>query len=304
MNKIIFLKFILIALMLSSCGKGVVDPSNNSYEPKIVIEGFLIANQKADKIKIARNFPIGTNLRQSSLIPAVNQTTVLIYDLENGTPYSLKFHEPEDKNFDNYYWYYDGNDFIIKPGKRYKLEVSAVIDNKPLTAYAETTVPNPGCEITKVNYDTLRYREKDDNGNLKYFRVDFERSPGTSFYIMTAYALNHRPESYIYENPYNDLDPEDVAEDADDFNINWLQNAPLDAGESYLEFFWYNFEFYGDYEMILFAADENYRKFIQTYDEVQEPDGNFHEAKLTVEGDGIGVFGSMIADTVYVNVKH
>ncbi len=31
-------------------------------------------------------------------------------------------------------------------------------------------------------------------------------------------------------------------------------------------------------------------------------DGNFHEAKFNIDGDGIGVFGSVIADTVYVDV--
>ena len=37
-------------------------------------------------------------------------------------------------------------------------------------------------------------------------------------------------------------------------------------------------------------------------DEVQEEDGNFHESVFSIEGDGIGYFGSAIPDTVYVEV--
>ena len=37
-------------------------------------------------------------------------------------------------------------------------------------------------------------------------------------------------------------------------------------------------------------------------DEVQEEDGNFHESVFSIEGDGIGYFGSVIPDTVYVEV--
>ena len=52
----------------------------------------------------------------------------------------------------------------------------------------------------------------------------------------------------------------------------------------------------------MYATDDNYREFVQTYNDVQEDDGNFHEAKFNIDGDGIGVFGSMIADTAYIEV--
>ena len=34
-------------------------------------------------------------------------------------------------------------------------------------------------------------------------------------------------------------------------------------------------------------------------DQVKEIDGNYHEPAFHFEGDGIGVFGSAIADTAY-----
>ena len=36
--------------------------------------------------------------------------------------------------------------------------------------------------------------------------------------------------------------------------------------------------------------------------EVQEIDGNFHEPVFHIDGDGIGVFGSAVTDTVYFSV--
>ena len=56
------------------------------------------------------------------------------------------------------------------------------------------------------------------------------------------------------------------------------------------------------YRAVVYACDENFRLFLLTYDSVQEFDGNFHEPIMNFTGDGIGVFGSCIADTVYFKV--
>ena len=40
----------------------------------------------------------------------------------------------------------------------------------------------------------------------------------------------------------------------------------------------------------------------KSIDEVQEEDGNFHAPVFSIEGDGIGYFGSAIPDTVYLEV--
>ena len=61
--------------------------------------------------------------------------------------------------------------------------------------------------------------------------------------------------------------------------------------------------FYSEYEITVYAADRNYSSFLQTFDEVQEEDGNFHEPVFSIEGEGIGVFGSYIRDRVVVSVR-
>ena len=69
-----------------------------------------------------------------------------------------------------------------------------------------------------------------------------------------------------------------------------------------MKIFWFDLWFYGSYEVIVYAADKNFIDFLRTFDEVQADDGNFNEPAFNIEGDGIGVFGSAIADTVRIVV--
>ncbi len=296
--------FLLMALLsiIVSCGEGVVEVTNDSYEPKIAIEGFLIAGQQVDKIRISRNFPIDANLTRTILIPAVNQTVVTITDIAADRTYFLTFHEAPDQNFDDYYWQYNSSNLVIKSGNSYRLNVTANIDGKELQANSTTTVPDSGFGISHLNHNQLIFREHDQNNSLKQFKITFNRSPGISFYLASAKAMNPSTSNFIYENPFLGEEDEDV--DIEDYNYQygWLQDTPITMGQTTFTLFWANLWFYDNYELVMYATDDNYREFVQTYNDVQEDDGNFHEAKFNIEGDGIGVFGSMIADTAYIEV--
>jgi hypothetical protein len=297
-----YLLFISFSIMIFSCGEGVVEVTNESYEPKIAIEGYLIANQKVDKLRISRNFPVNSNLSRMSLIPDVNQTDVTITDLSTNSIYNLTFHIAQDNLLENYYWQYNVPGLLIRPGKSYRLDVTATIDGQQLHASSTTTVPDSGFSIDQLNYSQLGFREEDQNGSLKHFEITFNRSPGISFYLASAKALNPDKNNFIYENPFFNEKPEDL--DVGDYNYQygWIQDTPTTFGQTTFTVFWANLWFYDNYEIIMYATDDNYREFVQTYNDVQEPDGNFHEAKFNIEGDGIGVFGSMIADTAYIEV--
>ncbi len=49
---------VLAALTAVGCGEGEFVVSNESYEPRIVIEGFLQPGPGVDRIHIWRNFPL------------------------------------------------------------------------------------------------------------------------------------------------------------------------------------------------------------------------------------------------------
>ncbi len=239
-----------------------------------------------------------------SIIPDVSSTQVTITDVANSTIHKLSFHTADDNKLENYYWEYNGNDLEIECGKSYRLDVSAVIDGKKLTASSITTVPVHGFNIVEQNYDSLVYRKRNEHDEIINFELSLERSAGTTLYLAIINALSKDSDLFIYDNPYEDLDKQDVEEDLDDYSyeLEWIQNTPETPGQSKLRIWWTNLWFYDTYQIVVYAVDNNYKQFLQTYDDVQEQDGNFHEPYFHFEGDGIGVFGSVIADTTYIKV--
>ena len=147
-------------------------------------------------------------------------------------------------------------------------------------------------------------RPRDADDELIIFELEIERSPQTTFYVFTVRPLNPDPDLFIYDNPYEELDRQDVEDDLDDYNYSWdwIQNTPLTTGRSQIDIFWFELSFYGAYEVIVYAADKNFIDFLRTHGNVQEDDGTFHEPKFNRAGDGIGVFGAAIADTVQIRV--
>ena len=65
---------------------------------------------------------------------------------------------------------------------------------------------------------------------------------------------------------------------------------------------WLDTWFYGNYRVVMYAGDRNFKDYFITINQLQEMDGNYHEPKMYFEGDGIGIFGSFIADTVTFNL--
>jgi hypothetical protein len=237
-----------------------------------------------------------------SLLPDVNQTEVTITDLTSNSLYNLTFHVAPDNKLENYYWQNNSPGLTISPGKSYQLDVSANIDGQQLHASSVTTVPDSGFSISHINYNQLLFREETPGGSLKHFEITFNRSPGIIFYLASAKALNPSSNNFIYENPFYDGEPDDINVDDFDYQYGWIQDTPVSFGQTTFTVYWANLWFYDTYEIIMYATDDNYREFVQTYNNVQEEDGNFHEAKFNIDGNGIGVFGSMIADTAYIEV--
>jgi len=282
---------LIYALLGFSCGGGIVE-IDQTYEPKIVIQGTLFPQQRAE-VKIMRNFPLGTVVDRNKIV--IRDARVVIFE-EDRTQHNLRF------NINKQSYEQLGPNLVIDYGKTYTLEVDATIDGQQLSAKSTTRVPQAGFEVLESQsvLDSMAYREKDENDEVKLFDVRFNRSPGIDFYAISILAIDADTSTFIYDNPIEDLDAGDVIDDFDDFRyaFNWIQDTPLEAGESHIEIFWFFTWFYGKYQAILYAGDKNFKDFLITHDQVKEIDGNYHEPAFHFEGDGIGVFGSAIADTV------
>lgn len=290
---------IVLAVSFYSCGEGTVEIGQNTYEPKIVIEGYLYPGQKIENIRITRNIPLNRRPDPKTLI--LFNADVKLVDLQNNEEFKLTFN-PQKFSFE-----YSGTNLSIGFGKSYKLIVSAKVDEKNLTASSITTVPQAGFKIIDglSKTEPLFYRERDDKGNVKNFSVTFSPSVGTDFYVISIVSLNASDSTFIYDNAYVEMSREEIKNDleAHKFRLMWLQNINSRSSKIKYDLDWINIWFYGDYRIIFYAGDNNFKQFVLTYKSVQEFDGNFHEPRMNMQGDGIGIFASAIADTVYLKVK-
>jgi len=89
MKKIFSLFILLLPLFLTACGKGIVEATNESYEPRLVIEGLLIAGEKVDQVRVSRNFRLDADLSETAVV--INNAEVKILDVSARKIYSLTF---------------------------------------------------------------------------------------------------------------------------------------------------------------------------------------------------------------------
>lgn len=293
MNKL-FAFFVVAPVMLMACGQGNVSITEATYQTKIVIQGVLVPGH-IPQVKLRRNFPLNAVVDPAEI--PLRDASVTITD-EEGVEYDLSYN-PVTRS-------YEVPQLEVEYGKTYTLNADATIDGQALHASSTTTVPNAGFKILEdqSRLGKLFYRQRDDQGNIINFKIVFERSPGTGYYLVSIVAIDPDTSNYIYDNPYNDNTPADVLADFEEYKYNyyWIQDRPLTAGVSSTKILWLYIYFYCKYRVIIYAADRNLRDFQSTHEVVQGIDGNFHEPAFHIEGDGIGVFGSAVVDTAYFDV--
>ncbi|MCK4754033.1 MAG: DUF4249 family protein [Calditrichia bacterium] len=291
---------IITILLLSSCGKTSVTIDERTYEPKIVINGYLYPEKPVSNIQITRNFPIGTTIDKNQI--ALSEASVNLTDIETNIVYELTY------NPNNFAYEYTEEDLEIDYGKSYRLDISANIDNSDLQASSTTTVPEKGLEIDRDNsiFGDLFYREADETGKLITPQVAYKQSENSAFYLLSISALDADIHTFIYENPFG-LDIKDVLEEDGkienfQYQARWTRPENQNGGFSIMEISWFQIWFYSPYRLVLYAGDENFYHFYNTHRNVQNIDGNLHEPIFHIDGDGIGVFGSAVIDTLSLNI--
>lgn len=304
LDSIIKVIAILLAInLIVSCGDPGITVAENKFESKIVIEGFLYPHKEISII-LTKNFPLNNNTSFNVFDLIIDNAAAQITDLASGLTYALTYN-PQTLTYD-----YTGNDLQIEYGKSYLLNVSAEIEGKQLTASSVTNVPQAGFEIIESSSQLgqLQYRESDNNGEIKNFKIAFTRSEKIGFYVISILSLDASDTTFVYDNPYNNYDQSDVNFFFDDLvaSFEWSQNLPLNPAQepiiSKQEIQWIGLSFYGRYRAIMYAGDQNFKDFFLTHSTVQTIDGNFYEPSFHIKGDGIGVFGSAITDTVYFEI--
>jgi hypothetical protein len=291
---------LLLALgFLFACGEGIVTVDESNYEAKIVIQGYLYPNKKVSGIRIMRNIPVKTDIFRNDLI--IWNADVSLTDISNNNEnYQLTF------NPESLFYQYNGSDLNIDYGGQYRLDVAATIDDKLLRTNSVTAVPLQGFGIIdSLSSDSLFFNKRGNNGDLIKAKLVFSRSAKTEFYAFSFVALDATTSSFIYDHPFvYNFDENDVRENFDDlrFSHDTIFNTSETSGTTVLTIENYHTLFYGWYRVIAYAGDKNFKDYYLTHANVQEMDGNLHEPKFHFEGDGIGVFGSAIVDTLYFKI--
>ena len=293
-------------LGLISCGEPRIVASKGDPEPMIAIQGYLLPQQPVN-VLITRNFALDPSVSISKFDLLIEDASVVLEDLSQGASYPLAY------NPDTIVYEYAGDeDLSIVHGSTYRLQVEATVGGQLLQASTTTTVPRPGFAVIEAQsrLGPLRYREREggDDGELQNFEIAFRRSPGIDFYVLSIKALDASASTYIYDNSFTKNDSSDVRFFFRELvtAYEWGQSLPTDPDQepviSTQSIRWRALQFYGRYRAIIYAADQNFKDFFLTHSTTQELDGNFHAPAFHIEGDGVGVFGSAIADTVFFEV--
>ena len=289
-RKMKFMNYIIIVLLAAAfyaCGDPAVGIEDVKYEPKITVEAYLYPGETVNKIKLTRNFSLETTIvpEDLPLTPDKNSVVATI----NGV--LLSYNETEG--------YYYSDDLLIENNKNYKLEVNAVIDGQQLYTESETITPESGFHLLEKDLGDIQYVQQ-------RAEIKFNPAPGTDFYAFSIRAENATLDNFIYDNPFiPDLERKDVEEDFNDYlfqrnaiiNVNSEQGNVINYEINELDTW-----FYTNYKVIVYAGDKNFKDYFLTVDNVQQPDGNFIEPEFHFEGDGIGIFGSAIKDTLTFNL--
>jgi hypothetical protein len=295
----IYSSLLIGLLVLSSCGEGIVTVDEANYEPKIVIEGYLYPNHPVKNILLTRNLPLNKSIDPSTIILA--DAEVRITDLGIMTTiYPLTF------NPDSGYFEYTGSELQIQHGSSYRLNVTATIDGQELQAESTTKVPLPGFTIDDSASTPSIVFGKSNFLGFKKPHLYFSRSQQTDFYAFSIVAMDASVDNFIYDiHPWGgNIKEKDVIEFLDDFTYSHdtVFNTPLTADTQKWVVEWFHLWFYSRYRIIGYAGDENLKNYYLTHANVQEIDGNLHEPAFNIDGDGIGIFGSAIADTFFLEI--
>lgn len=277
-NKILLTATIFLSVIFSSCGDPDVEITGVEYIPKLVVNAYLYPGKPVYGVQIMRNFPLNQSIDTTSLFPSDVQVSI------NGVP--LKF------NWMYRFFYHDS--IIVQKGMTYTLKASGKIDGKLLTTSGSTSVPDGELKLLQKDLGVFYYG---DSVMVKLFP-----STNSGFYAFSIIPDTATFENFAFENKYlPNIEQKDLEESFNNFRYqaSYILNVQSSTKDTLLhQIKEFNSWFYSSYRVIVYAGDENFKNFVLTSKNVKEFDGNFHEPKLNLVGQGIGVFASALVDTL------
>lgn len=283
------------------------DLSEESFEPQVVVEGFLIAGETLPAIRLSETTPIeeGFVFEDQAIRDAEVRITMTTGDEEE--VYDLV----EDANFPGNYIHplFDPAPRVV-PGARYRLE--ARLPGRPdllapdEVVRAETVVPGL-LSVVRPPPDTVRYNVLTPGPAID---VALSSEPDRqSVFIFTVTALE--PESYdltptladLLEN--SDADPADFVDSASPI-LNEDNYDRNEDGTLRIRVPWLAIAYYGPNLFVANALDDAVYDYLRSRDAQFNPTtlspGEIQRVLSNVE-NGVGVFGSLARASVEVFIE-
>ncbi|MCE1188988.1 MAG: DUF4249 domain-containing protein [Ignavibacteria bacterium] len=281
-KRIIISLVLLGAMWFSGCGDPSMDMTDVTYEPKLVVEGYLFSGQPVTGIRVMRNFGLGTPIDTTSLYIADARVTV------NGAV--LKY------NPVGHFFYHDT--MIARPGTSYNIQVSGTVAGKFISTSASTTVPEGKYQILHKDLGSHTY---DDS-----IYVAILPTCTAEFYAFSIIPLTATVDNFAFENPFvGKQTRDDIIKNLNryKYQMNILLNVQKNSTELIKQSIKaFDAWFYSQYRVIVYGGDTNFKNYLLSKN-VEEFDGNFHEPRQPLSGDGIGVFASAVIDTVTFEIR-
>lgn len=268
---------LFLGMTLASCEETLVA----EFEPQIVLEGYLYANEPMDSIVIRQTLAITSS---DSIVYVPNAIVTFSFDDQD-----IRLIEKQDLPGR----YFPPSPIVIEASKTYRIRVEALGQ----VATSETTVPLPirldsakiedrWLSITEI--DTVDYPKDRDELSRQGVRLWWSKSQTAKGYGLEAVTFDSTAEII-------DMDPED-----DNFpDSNALGRYRFFILSNSEQILWRQFRRYGVNTIRALALDRNLQDFaLGLYLTGSQFDNN----TLHVDG-GLGVFGSAARASMQVYMK-
>lgn len=283
----LYLKAILVSSILFLFAVSCEDPFPTDYVPVNYVEAALEVGEPIKNIILMKSQPLNVEFDYENSL--IRDAEIIISTGEKN--FVLKTN-PEGE--DGYY--YDG-DYLVEEGKEYTLTINladgATITGTTITpsapiwlSSAPKTIQYPKDTINKASSDTLIWDGEPTRG---FWGISVKALDTLEYGIyldgVPASEMNRRVTTPVSDNP--------------DLEWRYQEQSQWGAIPNYrTPVVWTFFKWYGLHEISIYNLDYNYQQWVFQRLVQREYD----ELLTSVEGDGIGVFGSFnaIRDTFFL----
>ncbi|PKD44755.1 DUF4249 family protein [Rhodohalobacter barkolensis] len=292
-------KYFIITVILFLSITACESYNQDDYQEYIVVEGYVTAGQSLPEIRLSTTQVADSlyDFENSAIDNAIVQITLLDEDGETEELFEYVqitgqrgIYEPIVQSY------------RVEPRRTYKLDV--VFTDRPDQISATTTVPDQVEVINEVP-ESVVYQSDEQ---LEIVLAETLPTRDQNVFVFNTISL---------EPAIENLTPFylSVVEDEDDVDINeYVRNSsglinegnfdPLPDGTILLRFPWIGVAFFGENLVVTLSVDKNLSDVIRSQ-EVQLGGSTLSPGEIpnllyNIEG-GIGVFGSLTADTIQTN---